>query len=67
MSGTLGVDETCIGGLEGNKHESDRLKAGQHNIREPDASDQMASIAAGLMGRQLMDRELTGSADGRVH
>ncbi len=39
MSGTVEVYETCIGGLGGNKHESDRLKAGRHNIRELDASD----------------------------
>lgn len=41
--------------------------AGRHNIRELDTSDQMASVVAGFIGRRLMNRELTGGADGRVH
>ena len=41
--------------------------ADRHNIREPDTSEQMASVVAGFIGRRLMNRELTGGADGRVH
>lgn len=32
MSGTVEVDETCIGELERNKHESDKLKAGRGSV-----------------------------------
>ncbi len=32
MSGTVEVDETYIGGLERNKHESDKLKAGRGSV-----------------------------------
>ena len=32
MSGTVEVDETYIGGLERNNHESDRLKAGRGSV-----------------------------------
>ena len=33
--------------------------AGKHNIRESDTIDQMRSVAAGLVGRRLMYRQLT--------
>ena len=32
MSGTVEVEETYIGGLERNKHESDKLKAGRGSV-----------------------------------
>ena len=32
MSGTVEVDETYVGGLERNKHESDKLKAGRGSV-----------------------------------
>ncbi len=40
--------------------------AGRHNIREFDTADQMAAIVAGLVGRRLMHRDLTGGKDGRL-
>ncbi len=32
--------------------------AGKHNIRSEDTADQMVSVAAGLVGRRLMYRDL---------
>ncbi len=41
--------------------------AGRHNLRELDTDDQMAMIAAGFVGRRLMNKELVSGVDGRLH
>ena len=33
--------------------------SGRHNIRDLDTIDQMASVAAGMVGRRLMYKHLT--------
>ncbi|MDE0310511.1 MAG: transposase [Acidiferrobacterales bacterium] len=41
--------------------------AGRHNVRELDTVKQMESIAAGFIGKRLMDKELAAGVDGRLH
>ena len=41
--------------------------AGQHNIREIDTADQMASIVAGFVGQRLMNMDLVCGVDGRLY
>ena len=40
---------------------------GRHNIRELDTAAQMASIVAGFVGPQLVNKDLVSGVDGRLH
>ena len=40
--------------------------AGRHNIRELDTIHQMTAIAAGFIGKRLMNKQLVTGADGRL-
>ncbi len=69
FAGPVEVDETYVGRLERNKHESRRNRAGrgpvgkmavvgQSNIRELDTGAQMESVVQAMCGRRLTYNEL---------
>lgn len=39
----------------------------RHNIREQDTIDQMSALVAGMIGRNLMYKDLVSGVDGRLH
>ena len=41
--------------------------AGRHTLRELDTVGQMEFIAAGFIGKRLMNKELVCGVDGRLH
>lgn len=60
MAGLVEVDETFIGGLEGNKHIHRCLDdfTGCCNARSQDTVDQMVGTAKGMQGKRLRYRGL---------